>query len=107
MRITLDEFGKGVSPLVHLKEFPIDILKIDRAFVSGLGSDPFDDAIVDAVVDIAVQLDLASIALGVETDAQASRLRSVGCGAGQGEWFASPMPAPLAEAWAGRHAQPQ
>jgi diguanylate cyclase (GGDEF)-like protein/PAS domain S-box-containing protein len=102
--LALDDFGTGYSPLLHLKEFPIEAVKVDRGFVSGLGVDPFDDAIVDAVVDLAHHLELSSIALGVETAAQAEHLRRVGCMQAQGHWFAVPMPGPLAEAWATRRA---
>ncbi len=100
--LALDDFGAGVSPLLHLKEFKVDEVKIGRGFVSELGSDQFDDAIVDAVVDLAHQLELISVALGIETEAQATRLRAIGCLRGQGYWYAAPLPAPLAEKWAER-----
>jgi diguanylate cyclase (GGDEF)-like protein/PAS domain S-box-containing protein len=102
--LALDDFGTGYSPLVHLKQLPVDIVKIDRGFVRGLGADPFDDAIVVAVVDLAHQLALASVAMGVETPGQAERLRGVGCVRAQGHWFAAPLPAALAETWAARRA---
>ena len=100
--LALDDFGTGYSPLVHLKQFPVDMVKIDRGFVQGLGTDPFDDAIVEAVVDLAHQLELSSVAMGVETPAQADRLQGVGCMRAQGHWFAAPLPAALAETWAAR-----
>ena len=100
--LALDDFGSGYSPLLHLKEFPIDEIKIGRGFVKELGSDQFDDAIVDAVVDLAHQLELTSVALGIETEAQAARLRAVGCMRGQGYWYAGALPEVLAEAWASR-----
>jgi EAL domain-containing protein (putative c-di-GMP-specific phosphodiesterase class I) len=87
---------------VHLKQFPIDSVKIDQVFVAGLGSDPFDDAIVDAVVDLSNQLDLVSVAEGVETAAQEERLRAIGCRCAQGQRLAPPMPVPLVEAWLSR-----
>ena len=101
--LALDDFGTGYSPLVHLKEFPVDSVKIDRGFVHGLGTDPFDDAIVAAVVELAQQLELSSVALGVETPDQAHRLQAAGCNRGQGSWFSAPLPPALAEAWATRH----
>jgi diguanylate cyclase (GGDEF)-like protein/PAS domain S-box-containing protein len=104
--LALDDFGTGYSPLLHLKEFAIDAVKVDRGFVRGLGVDRFDDAIVDAVVDLAHDLELSSVALGVETAAQAERLRRIGCMQAQGDWFAAPMPAPFAESWATRRAAP-
>lgn len=102
VRLALDDFGTGYSPLVHLKQFPIDSVKIDQAFVAGLSTDPFDDAIVDAVVDLSHQLDLTSVAEGVETAAQEDRLRTIGCMHAQGPRIAPPMPADLAEAWRAR-----
>jgi len=89
--LALDDFGTGYSPLLHLKEFPIQAIKIDRAFVSGLGVDPFDDAIVAAVVGLARELDLFSVAEGVETEDQAERLRTAGCEYAQGHRFAPAM----------------
>lgn len=103
VQLALDDFGTGYSPLVHLKEFPIDAVKIDRAFVAGLASDPFDDAIVEAVVDLSNQLDLISVADGVETAAQEDRLRAIGCLHAQGDRIGPPMPGPLVEAWLSRH----
>jgi diguanylate cyclase (GGDEF)-like protein/PAS domain S-box-containing protein len=105
VQLTLDDFGTGYSPLVHLKQFPIDSVKIDRVFVAGLGSDPFDDAIIDAVVDLSNQLGLVSVAEGVETAAQEEQLRTVGCMQAQGHRIAPPMPGPLAEAWLARRTQ--
>jgi diguanylate cyclase (GGDEF)-like protein/PAS domain S-box-containing protein len=102
VQLALDDFGTGYSPLVHLKQFPIDSVKIDQVFVAGLGSDPFDDAIVDAVVDLSNQLGLVSVAEGVETAAQEERLRTIGCQHAQGHRLAPPMPGPLAEAWLAR-----
>jgi diguanylate cyclase (GGDEF)-like protein len=102
VQLALADFGTGYSPLVHLKQFPIDSVKIDQVFVAGLGSDPFDDAIVDAVVDLSNQLDLVSVAEGVETAAQEERLRAIGCRCAQGERLGPPMPVPLVEAWLSR-----
>jgi diguanylate cyclase (GGDEF)-like protein/PAS domain S-box-containing protein len=102
VQLALADFGTGYSPLVHLKQFPIDSVKIDQVFVAGLGSDPFDDAIVDAVVDLSNQLDLVSVAEGVETAAQEERLRAIGCRCAQGQRLGPPMPVPLVEAWLSR-----
>ena len=106
VQLALDDFGTGYSPLVHLKQFPIDAVKIDRAFVAGLGSDAFDDAIVEAVVDLSNQLDLISVADGVETAAQEDRLRTIGCLQAQGDRIGPPMPGPLLEAWLSRRPSP-
>jgi EAL domain-containing protein (putative c-di-GMP-specific phosphodiesterase class I) len=89
--LALDDFGTGYSPLVQLKEFPVHTLKVDQAFVAGLGTDPYDDAIVDAVLDLAGRLDLFSVAEGVETEDQERRLRASGCMLAQGHRFAPAM----------------
>jgi diguanylate cyclase (GGDEF)-like protein/PAS domain S-box-containing protein len=86
--VALDDFGTGAAPLTHLKELPIDAIKIDRAFVSGLGTDRFDDAIVDATIDLCRRLDLFAIAEGVETTAQERHLRDAGCLLAQGHLYA-------------------
>lgn len=98
VQLALDDLGTGYS-LVHLKQFPIDSVKIDRVFVAGLGADPFDDAIVTAVVDLAHQLNLVSVAEGVETATQEERLRAIDCMRAQGPRIGPPMPPDLAEAW--------
>jgi diguanylate cyclase (GGDEF)-like protein/PAS domain S-box-containing protein len=90
--LALDDFGTGYSPLVHLKEFPVHTIKIDRSFVSGLGVDPFDDAIVESVVDLAARLGLFAIAEGVETAEQADHLRRIGCACAQGYLFSHALP---------------
>jgi EAL domain-containing protein (putative c-di-GMP-specific phosphodiesterase class I) len=101
VQLALDDLGTGYS-LVHLKQFPIDSVKIDRVFVAGLGADPFDDAIVTAVVDLAHQLDLVSVAEGVQTATQEARLRAIDCMRAQGPRIGPPMPPDLAEAWLDR-----
>jgi EAL domain-containing protein (putative c-di-GMP-specific phosphodiesterase class I) len=78
---------------VHLRELPVQAIKIDRAFVAGLGRDPFDESIVEAVVDLSRRLDLFSVAEGIETHEQERWLRKAGCMMGQGHRFAHPMPA--------------
>ena len=105
VQLTLDDFGIGSSPLVQLKQLPVDQVKIDRGFVNGLGTNPVDDAIVEAIVDLAQQLRLTSVALGVETDTQVQGLRAAGCSQAQGGWFSAPLPPPLAAAWAARRCQ--
>ncbi len=86
--VALDDFGTGAAPLMHLKELPIDAIKIDGAFVAGLGADRFDDAIVDATIDLCRRLDLFAIAEGVETAAQERHLRDAGCLLAQGHLYA-------------------
>jgi diguanylate cyclase (GGDEF)-like protein/PAS domain S-box-containing protein len=88
VQLALDDFGTGAAALLHLKQLPVDSIKIDRTFVAGLGVDRFDDAIVDAIVDLTRHLGLRSVAEGVETTAQEQHLRSVGCRLAQGHRFA-------------------
>jgi diguanylate cyclase (GGDEF)-like protein len=99
LAIALDDFGTGYSSLAHLKRLPIDVVKIDRTFTAGVPDDPHDAAIVEAVVGIATRYGYATIAEGVETNEQASYLRSVGCGFAQGFVYAAPMPAADFDAW--------
>jgi diguanylate cyclase (GGDEF)-like protein/PAS domain S-box-containing protein len=91
--IALDDFGTGYASLSHLKQFPVDIIKIDRSFVSGLVTDAGDAAIVKAVLSLGQSLGIRVVAEGVETAAQAAFLREHGCDLGQGYHFGRPMPA--------------
>lgn len=95
MRIALDDFGTGYAALSHLKQFPIDALKIDRSFVADIETDTFDAAIVCAVIELGRNLGLRVIAEGVETVGQARFLKDRGCEYAQGYLYARPMPAPL------------
>ncbi|MEP9377462.1 EAL domain-containing protein [Aquabacter sp. CN5-332] len=93
MRIALDDFGTGYAALTHLKQLPIDAVKIDRSFVAHLESDPFDAAIVCAVIELGKNLGLRVIAEGVETASQARFLRERGCEYAQGYLYGYPMSA--------------
>jgi len=97
LRIGIDDFGKGFSSLTYLKRLPVDMLKIDRAFVHGLGQSKEDSAIAAAVINLAQALELTSIAEGVETPDQLAQLREMGCDLAQGYLFASPQPAEVIE----------
>jgi diguanylate cyclase (GGDEF)-like protein/PAS domain S-box-containing protein len=97
VRLAIDDFGSGYSSLGYLKRFPVDMLKIDRAFINGLGRDPEDTAIVEAVTGLASMLGMQVTAEGVETADQASRVRNLGCALGQGYFFARALPAPEAQ----------
>jgi diguanylate cyclase (GGDEF)-like protein/PAS domain S-box-containing protein len=101
VQLAIDDFGTGYSCLSYLKRFPIDVLKIDQAFVRGLGADPEDTAIVRAIVTVAKNLDLSVTAEGIETVEQLTHLRELGCDRGQGYYFARPLAAdPLAALFA-------
>ncbi|MFN3946214.1 MAG: putative bifunctional diguanylate cyclase/phosphodiesterase [Allosphingosinicella sp.] len=84
VRIALDDFGTGYASLTHLKEFPVDLLKIDRSFVKDLQSDADAGAIVDAVIGLGKSLRIDVVAEGIETRAQHDTLLALGCRYGQG-----------------------
>jgi diguanylate cyclase len=92
VKLSIDEFGTGHSSLGTLKRFPLDMVKVDRSFVSGLGSDTEDAAIVTAIINLAHSLGLQTVADGVETKEQVDELRALGCDIGQGFYFARPRP---------------
>ena len=90
--LAMDDFGTGYSNLAHLQTLPIDILKIDRSFVTGMLADRDKLAIVRAVLSLAQALDMRTVAEGIETDALAQTLSALGCTMGQGFLFARPLP---------------
>jgi EAL domain-containing protein (putative c-di-GMP-specific phosphodiesterase class I) len=92
LRIAIDDFGTGSSSLQSLKRWPVDMLKIHESFVAGLGSDPEEGPIVAAMVALGHALGLSVVAEGVETDAQLTALRSLGCDGAQGFLFGRPVP---------------
>ena len=90
--LAIDDFGTGYSSLAYIKRFPIDVLKIARPFVDGLGVDPEDTALVRATIAFAKALKLAVTGEGIETAEQLVQLRALGCDTGQGYYFAKPLP---------------
>jgi diguanylate cyclase len=93
VRVAIDDFGTGYSSLAYLQRLPVDTLKIDRSFVSDLGPDSASLTICRSVILLAHALGLRVTAEGIETEAQAARLRELGCDHGQGYHFARPAPA--------------
>jgi diguanylate cyclase (GGDEF)-like protein/PAS domain S-box-containing protein len=96
--IAVDDFGTGYSNLAYLKRFPVDFLKVDKAFVDGLEDNPEDSAIVKAIVDLAAAMGMQTVAEGIETTGQANRLRALECELGQGYYFSEPLSAEEADA---------
>ncbi len=96
---SIDDFGTGFSSLSYLKLLPVDILKVDRSFVDGLGTDPHDTSIVGAILSLGRALDLDCLAEGVETEPQRDALLALGCKMGQGYLWSPPREASKASAW--------
>jgi diguanylate cyclase (GGDEF)-like protein/PAS domain S-box-containing protein len=90
--LAIDDFGTGYSALGYLRRLPIDILKIDSSFVSGLGDDPNGASILAAVIDLAHAVDMRTVAEGVETAEQLAELRRLCCDWAQGFYFDTPRP---------------
>lgn len=90
--ISMDDFGAGISSLNRLKEIPLDILKIDRAFIVGSLENEKGGAIIENVIRMAKQIGLETVAEGIETQEQLDYLRDQGCCVGQGYFYSRPLP---------------
>jgi diguanylate cyclase (GGDEF)-like protein len=99
VRLAIDDFGTGYSSLAYLKRLPIDTVKIDRAFVQDITTDPNDASITRAIVGMAHSLKMEVVAEGVETEAQLSTLVAEQCESVQGYFIGMPMPADKAQAF--------
>ena len=98
VRIAIDDFGTGYSSLAYLRRFPIDMLKVAREFVDGLGRDAHDDVITRAIVELANTLGLLTVAEGIETTQQSETVAALGCDIAQGYLFSRPIEADAASA---------
>ncbi len=92
VRIAIDDFGTGYSSMAYLQQFPVDVLKIDRSFVTGMVESAEGGALVRALVQLGKALGLTTLAEGIEDEIQLYRLRAEKCDAGQGFLFAKPLP---------------
>jgi EAL domain-containing protein (putative c-di-GMP-specific phosphodiesterase class I) len=91
VRIVIDDFGTGYFSLSHLRQFPVDALKVASEFVQVDDGDSRSAALAGAIVALGVSLDIATVAEGIETSGQAERMRALGCTYGQGYFFAQPI----------------
>jgi len=103
VRLALDDFGTGYSSLTYLSALPIQLLKIDRSFVTRIVESGRDSAIVTSLIDLSHHLGLRVIAEGVEDEGARDRLRRLGCDYGQGFLFARSMPPSMLVEWARRN----
>ena len=91
--VAVDDFGTGFSSMAYLRQLAVDVIKVDRSFVSGAGQDGFDSTAIDAMVNFGRVLGVDVVAEGVETEAQLEFVRSRGCTRAQGYLLGMPMPA--------------
>ena len=92
MQLAIDDFGTGYSSLSYLRQFPLDTIKVDQSFVSGVDNDMASETIVEGVVALAHALGLDVTAEGIEKPEQLARLQTLHCDFGQGFYFSHPMP---------------
>jgi diguanylate cyclase (GGDEF)-like protein/PAS domain S-box-containing protein len=92
LRIAIDDFGTGYSSLARLRDMPVDVLKIDRSFVSGVDTDPQNQSIVSAFIELARGLGLTTLAEGIETEGELAFVQERGCVMGQGFLFSKAVP---------------
>ena len=99
VRLAIDDFGSGYASLSHLKQLPVDVLKIDKSFVQNLGTNEEDEAIVRSTIELAHSLGIRVVAEGVETEAILVRLTDLGCDMAQGYWLSRPFPTQQLTSW--------
>jgi diguanylate cyclase (GGDEF)-like protein len=91
VRVAIDDFGTGYSSLAHLRQFPVDSLKIDRSFVTGVGENSEGETLIHTLVQLGKALGIETIAEGIEQQAELALLRDEACDSGQGFFFARPL----------------
>ena len=101
VKLAIDDFGTGYASLAHLRQLPVDIIKIDPSFVSGIGQDATLTMLTRTIVQVGRDLGMQVVAEGIESPAQLAELREMGCGYGQGFLLARPMPVSGVEALIG------
>ena len=110
VRIAIDDFGTGYSSLAHLPQFPVDALKIDRSFISGLSQNKEGETLIHTLVQLGKALSIETFAEGIEEQQELSLLREEDCDSGQGFLFARPLDAAATEeffsTWAERAKRP-
>ena len=110
VRIAIDDFGTGYSSLAHLQQFPVDALKIDRSFISGLSQNKEGETLIHTLVQLGKALSIETFAEGIEEQQELSLLREEDCDSGQGFLFARPLDAAATEeffsTWAERAKRP-
>lgn len=103
IRLSIDDFGTGYSSLAYLKQFPLDVLKIDRQFIRNLTTSDKDAAITTSIIQLAHNLGLKVVAEGVENAEQVAMLKKLGCDIGQGYYFSRPMAAEYVPTFPHKH----
>jgi diguanylate cyclase (GGDEF)-like protein len=101
VRLAVDDFGSGYASLSHLKQLPVDVLKIDKSFVQNIGTNDEDDAIVRSTIELAHSLGIRVVAEGVESEEILERLAELGCDMAQGYCLSRPFPAEELTSWLG------
>ena len=91
--MAVDDFGTGYSSLQYIQRFPVDIIKIDRSFVAGLGEQAGDVVVVQSMIELAQRLGVHTVAEGIERPEQVTILQALGADLGQGYYFSRPIPA--------------
>src|SRR6202011_4879565 len=105
VRVAIDDFGTGYSSLAHLQRFPVDALKIDRSFISGLSQNKEGETLIHTLVQLGKALSIETFAEGIEQQQELSKLRDEDCDSGQGFLFARPLDVAGTEAFIRAHAK--